>query len=270
VALATATAPPVQRPIAPLGLTRDAKHVYSWNDGTVIVPRIPSVTKALAAIDKPAIVAWAKREVAACAVRNHDLVGTLIATGGPQAGVEFLKRIPDYKSDTAKDLGTRIHALAEAVGRGESVELTDEERPFVEGFRQFVADRKPLIELSEAMVCNLTVGYAGTLDLIVKLDGKRWLLDIKTSAEAKGPYAETGLQLAGYAKAEFIGKPGDTTKYKLPPCSRFGVLALSPVGYRLVEYGVTAATWRAFRAAHALSLWLDGQAKSIVMEAPRA
>src|SRR3970282_1753202 len=101
------------------------------------------------------------------------------------------------------------------------------------------------------MVCNLALGYAGTGDLIGKVDGKRWLVDIKTSQEGKGPYPETGLQLAGYAKAEFFGRPGDPVKHRLPPCTRFGVLHLSPAGYRLVEYRVDRETWRRLpRRAH--------------------
>jgi hypothetical protein len=252
-------------PQAPLGLTRDAKHVYTWNDGTTVVSPLTSVTTAIGAVDKSGVlVNWAKLETAKCAVRNLALVGDMVTAGGPASAVDWLKRIPDYQRDLAADLGTRVHSLAEQVGRGDKVELSPIELPYIAAFRRFLEESGFVIELSEFMVANLTLGYAGTGDLIGKLDGKRWLLDIKTSQVGKGPYAETGLQLAGYAKAEFIGRPGEPTKHKLPPCQRFAVLHLSPAGYRLVPYAVDAETWRTFRAALVVSRWLGGQAKTIM------
>lgn len=251
-----------------LGLSRDARHVYTWDghgaDGPVV---LPSVTTILKAVDKSGpLVGWAKLETAKCAVRNHGLVGDMIAASGPDSAVDYLKRIPDYQRDAAADLGTRVHSLAEQVGRGEAPDLTEQEQPFVDGFRAWLAESGAVIEHSEFMVCNLTEGYAGTGDLIVGIEGVRWLLDIKTSQEGKGPYSETGLQLAAYAKAEFIGKPGDPRKHPLPPCTRFGVLHLSPAGYRVVPYAVDAVTWAAFRAALTVSAWLNGQAKKIMEE----
>ncbi len=53
-----------------LGLVRDARHRYSWNGG----PWYPSVTTILGIKDKPALVGWAKRETAACAVRNLEVL----------------------------------------------------------------------------------------------------------------------------------------------------------------------------------------------------
>jgi len=251
--------------VASVGLWRNSSHEY-WAayDGTTVGP-LPSVTTILKAVDKSGpLVNWAKLETAKCAVRNLSLISDLILAGGPQSAVDWLKRIPDYQRDKAADLGTRIHALAEAVGRGDTVEISDVELPYIAAFRRFLEESGFAIELSEFMVCNLALGYAGTGDLIGKLDGKRWLLDIKTSQEGKGPYPETGLQLAGYVKAEFVGRPGDPTKHRLPPCTRFGVLHLSPSGYRLVPYAVDGETWRSFRAALVVSRWLNGQAKTIM------
>ena len=121
--------------------------------------------------------------------------------------------------------------------------------------------------LDQIMIANLKEGYAGTLDLILEMDGKRWLVDIKTAKEGKGPYAETGLQLAAYAKGEFIGKPNDPTKYPMPRCQRFAVLALRPGGYEFVPYAVDGETYAAFLAALRVSTWLQGQSKTIIRRA---
>src|ERR1035437_5876964 len=79
-------------PSSAVGLVRDARHRYSWNGGSLY----PSVTTILGIKDKPALVGWAKRETAACAVRNLDVLERMVRSGGPQAAVDWLKRIPDY------------------------------------------------------------------------------------------------------------------------------------------------------------------------------
>ena len=52
--------------LTPLGLTRDERHVYGYNDGQVVRYPIPSVTTIIKLIDKSGpLVGWAKRETAA-------------------------------------------------------------------------------------------------------------------------------------------------------------------------------------------------------------
>jgi hypothetical protein len=78
----TEASPPTA--IAPLGLTRDAKHRYTWNDGRLVAGPLPSVTTVLGVLDRSGpLVGWAKRETAACAVRNLDTLATMRAAGGP-------------------------------------------------------------------------------------------------------------------------------------------------------------------------------------------
>src|ERR1700690_545604 len=104
-----------------LGLVGDARHRYSWNGG----PWYPSVTTILQIKDKPALVGWAKRETAACAVRNLDVLEKMVRSGGPGAAADWPNRIPDYARDTAADLGTAVHAAAEAIASGESIAVGD-------------------------------------------------------------------------------------------------------------------------------------------------
>jgi hypothetical protein len=57
-----------------VGLWRNERHQYFWNgEGP-----FPGVTSVIKVIDKPAIVGWAKRETARCAVDNYDFVADLI------------------------------------------------------------------------------------------------------------------------------------------------------------------------------------------------
>src|ERR1035437_6958266 len=193
-----------------LGLVRDARHRYSWNGS----PLYPSVTTILGIKDKPALVGWAKRETAACAVRNLDVLKRMVRSGGPQAAVDWLKRIPDYARDASADLGTAVHAAAEAIARGESAPVAEEVHPFVAAYRRdFLEAFQPRFIAVEAMVCSERYEYGGTADAFAEIDGEIWLLDYKTGA---GVYPDTALQLAGLARAQFIGYPGDPTQYPLP------------------------------------------------------
>src|SRR5438128_11207094 len=92
--------------------------------------------------------------------------------------------------------------------------------------------------------------------MIAKLGGQTWLIDLKTS---KGYYAETAMQLAAYANADFIGLPDDPKRYRLPPIDRYAVLHLRPEayasGYSLVEYNVGQPEFAAFLSALSLSAW---------------
>lgn len=247
----------------PAGVYRTDKHEYYWNgDGP-----FPGVTGVLGVIDKPALVAWAKRETAECAVRNWDLLEGMRRTGGDTLAVEWLKQIPDYQRDSAASRGTRVHAAADAYGRGEAIDLPAEEMPFLDAYRTALEREGMAIVASEFMVIGtgdeLGNRYGGTGDLLVTIDGETWLLDIKTST---GTYKETALQLAAYGFADFAGFADDPTPYAIPPVDRWGVLHIRPDlyptpqdgGYRLIEYEVTPDTFAAFRAAYRLSQWLKG------------
>lgn len=247
--------------IPPVGIHRTAKHTYYWNgDGP-----FPGVTSVLKVIDKPALVAWAKRETAECAVRNIDLLAGMTRTGGDRMAVEWLKGIPDYARDQAASLGTRVHAAADAFAKGEPAELAAEEMPFIDAYRTALEREGITIEAAEFMVIG-SVGahrYGGTADLLAMIDGERWLIDLKTS---KGTYKETALQLAAYGYADWIGFENNAEPYAVPPIERWGVLHIRPDiyttpqegGYRLIEYEVGESTRTAFEAAYRLSQWLAG------------
>ena len=205
-----------------LGLVRDARHRYSWNGG----PWYPSVTTVLSIKDKPALVGWAKRETAACAVRNLAVLERMVASGGPQAAIDWLKKIPDFARDSAADLGTAVHAMAEALGRGEPVRIDESLRPYLLAYRRdFLDVFAPRFLAVEAMVCSERYEYGGTADAFVEIAGDVWLLDYKTGSAV---YPDSALQLAGLARAQFIGRPGDPIQYPVPFATRFGILHVRP------------------------------------------
>ena len=171
-------------PVTKVGLVRDARHRYSWNGG----PLYPSVTTILGIKDKPALVGWAKRETAACAVRNLDVLERMVRSGGPQAAVDWLKRIPDYARDASADLGSAVHAAAEAIARGEPVAVAGEVRPFIAAYRRdFLEAFQPRFIAVEAMVCSERYEYGGTADAFAEIDGEEaWPKDLEEVASVGG------------------------------------------------------------------------------------
>jgi hypothetical protein len=248
----------------PLGLTRTASHQYTWNSGSSVHGPLPSATTVLRVVDRSGpLVGWARREVAACAVRNLDVLARMRESGGDAAAVNWLKTIPDFKRDSAADVGSRVHRLVEQLARGAEPEVTPEEAPYVAAYRDFLDAHQPRFLAVEEMVVSLKHGYAGTLDAIAVIGGETWLLDVKTGS---GLYGETGLQLAAYAGAQFIGRPGIPRRFRLPRATRFGVIHVRPDGARLVEYHVDRGTFAAFIEARRLYAWQRGPGKSVVGE----
>lgn len=241
------------------GLTRDARHVYRWNDGDPI----PSVTTILQTLSKPALVPWAQGIVAEAAIAHRADIEGWVAVGGVDGAVNLLKQAATTKRDKAANVGSDVHALAEAVVRGQPVIVPDELAPYVTAYQGFLSAFEPTFLAVEEMVVG--DGYAGTFDSIAEIAGEVWLLDIKTSKG--GPYKDTALQLAAYGAADFIGRPGDPTQYAIPKIDQYGVVRVRPEGAELVPFDVTPGTYAAFRAALELWRWLDGPAKSAVGQA---
>lgn len=240
------------------GLRRDEHHRYFYGTHGPM----PSVTGIIKSLDRSGpLIGWAKREVAAAAVRNLPMLMEMVKTGGKEPAEAWLRGLPDYQRDTAADLGQRVHHIADQINRGEQpADLITPEldaRPYITAYQAFLRHMQPRFILTEALVCNLTDNYGGALDsaIAVELPGENVaaLLDIKTG---RGVYPETALQFSGYANAEFTATPDDPTPQALPDFKRFGVIWLQPdATWTLVPYEVGPAEWSAFLACLALHRW---------------
>ena len=103
--------------------------------------------------------------------------------------------------------GTQVHEAAEKLVVGETVEWQDDfgKAKYSElvwnmilKFADFWKSCEPELISTEDFVYSDKFLYAGTADLVVKMNGETWLLDIKTSNSLHKSY---DLQLAAYAKA---------------------------------------------------------------------
>lgn len=102
--------------------------------------------------------------------------------------------------------GTQVHEACEQLVLGNEVKWMDDYGrakysqivwEMILKFADFWHTYKPELISAEDFVWSDIHKYAGTADLVVKMDGEVWLLDIKTSNSIHKSY---DLQLASYAK----------------------------------------------------------------------
>lgn len=246
-----------------VGLYRTDAHRYHWNGG----PAMPGVTTVISKVDKSGpLIGWAKGVTADAALNNLDTLSTMVAEKGRAVTKSWLTAHATAESDAAKDLGTRIHLLAEQISRGAEPDVSELEWPYVRAYQQYLADFAPEFRKGqsalERYVANLEHGYGGTFDFLCHLDlgdgPKLTLGDLKTG---KGVYAETRLQLAALGAAEFIGLPNDPKPYRMPKVEQYVVLHVRPdayaQGYQLYRVNVTQADLDAFLGALAIYRWAE-------------
>ena len=94
----------------------------------------------------------------------------MVAQSGQESASKWLATIPGYQRDTAANIGTRVHALAESIARNQDVSVTEAEEPYIASYRRFLVEWQPTFKAAEEMVCSLTHGYAGTLRFAAKKD----------------------------------------------------------------------------------------------------
>ena len=95
------------------------------------------------------------------------------------------------------ELGTSVHYACELDNHGNLDESSVHEKVagYLEGWRLFKREMKPEILLNEKRLYHPTRGYAGTLDLNLRMQGRLWLTDLKASVAL---YPQVGVQLAAY------------------------------------------------------------------------
>lgn len=136
---------------------------------------------------------------------SPSAVGSVLDLDKAQRLMAWAARHPDaigYRDKRAEE-GSRVHKLMfEALAAGEGVpslaSVSEEERGRSQGVLAWWRDRKPEPIGSELVVYSKSHSYAGRLDLLCTLDGKRTVVDLKTSKFiGEGMHA----QLAGYVAA---------------------------------------------------------------------
>lgn len=193
--------------------------------------RVPSVTTILRnCIDKPALKMWAAKESAAWAATHADLLPAI----GEAEFIDQAARAHMRTSGRKADHGTEVHEVVRTLTTsGEATDVPDDLRAKVEQAAKFL-DAWGVREIAAERPCyNATWRYAGTFDVLAKLDaddGRTWLLDWKTGS---GPWTEQVLQLAGYAACEMY-QDESGNDVAMPPIDRMGFVMLTDNEWELV------------------------------------
>jgi hypothetical protein len=172
----------------------EKRHVYRVNGKTV-----PGVTGILGVINKPALVPWA---VKMCG----EYLAKTLKPGTQLDEVEIARLVTDmkrrYRDVTAEaaDIGTHVHRWAEQHAKGENPPwpVNPQVRSGVEAYCAWLEAHHVEPIFVERKIYSQGYQYAGTVDLVAKIDGRLCVADFKTSS---GLYDEMRLQLAAYQHA---------------------------------------------------------------------
>lgn len=248
--------------------------------------QLVSVTNVLGTcVAKQALVPWAAKVAAEYAVEHLPTLVRRIRTDDPTEVRKDISRQVTVSRDKAADLGTRVHAGAEAHVLGTYIPDDDPEaHPYVLQYLAWLdawgIDITTHVEATEITVADPARGYAGTADLRVRLplkgfiDGKvircepgedwqPWVLDFKSSATrpAASIYPEYVLQLAALRYAKEVWLPDDTVA-PLRPVAGAAVLNLRTKGYAFIPVAADPSAHRAFLSLLAGAQWLHGRKES--------
>lgn len=219
----------------------EASHRYKL-DGK---PVTGATTIIGAGIPKPGLMYWSANQAAEAAADWAASFKTLppseaawnLANIDRDALYETWRKAPWKKRDEAAVRGTAVHALAERVVHGEDVDVPDEYLPYVNGYIEFLDDWDVTPILTEKSVANREHWFAGRFDLIASIPALHYgapvEIDLKTS---RGVYADTAVQAAAYARAEFWVEDDDPdTEHPLPDIAATYVAHVTAEGTTLYE-----------------------------------
>lgn len=201
---------------------------------------------------------WAISKVVDRAVDEWRDIGAELQKADP-AAVQLVKhrlrKAATDERDAAAARGTAVHdAAATGKALGDvAPEVAPRLRQYLDWLRQSQAE----VLAAEFQCWNLSVGYAGTADLLCRFpDGSIWVVDLKTG---KGIYGEYALQLMAYLMAEFVGEDDDinaVTTDLLRQARGVAVLHLADDHWEFVSLRADGETWTAFRGLLAFGLWM--------------
>src|SRR3990167_5788165 len=159
----------------------EKKHMYYF-DGV----KMTGVTTILGIIAKPQLISWAAR----MAIENvKENINAIISATADEREI-LLKNAQNahaQKKDKAADIGTIVHKAVEEWIKEKKIPVLDESGMTM--FNQFVKwaeDNNVKFLDSEHKVYSKEHFYAGTLDFICEIGGKKYLGDFKTSSGIYG------------------------------------------------------------------------------------
>jgi hypothetical protein len=158
---------------------------FYWNEANIPFATVTTILGDV--IRKKGLEYWLKEQVFLAVVQD------------PTISKEEALNAPNKLSSVAKDRGTTVHSIVEAYKHSKAYIQTVPAafRGYANAFYDWTNDNKVEILENEKTVFNEEHGYAGTLDLLVRMNQsqKKMVVDVKTG---KMVYPEAFLQLSAY------------------------------------------------------------------------
>lgn len=173
---------------------------------------------------------------------------------------ELLKSINKLGLERAGGRGTQVHTYLERALRGQPITTPFDNAaglPYLNAVQAFLDERQPELVAAELVCINRDlndVGYGGTADCILRIDGGVYKVDWKSRGEDSdhGAYPEEAGQLGAYADADYFLAEGDTgpKRMRLPALDGGLVVSIKPDGYRIYPVDLDKARehWRRMHA----------------------
>lgn len=250
---------------------------YEWRNRKLI--SVTSVQRA-AGVPHP-LHQWALSQVVSRAVGQADVLTGMLSRprrprervpekNRPKEAAAWLRAAATEERDRAAALGSAIHdAAAAGMIPGDIPDtlevLKDGKVILVEGvtvrarlsqYIHWVQHSRVVIQAREFQVWNLSVGYAGSVDLLGDFpSGRRALVDLKTGDSV---HMEHVVQLAAYRGCEFVGKAGvvdDATTALLRTVTDTGILHLADDHWEYLSLRSDTGAHRAFCGLLAYAQW---------------
>jgi hypothetical protein len=231
-----------------------------------------------------ALMGWVGKVVAQRAYDKPNILQGFRDEDDRMGAIKWLQEARWEKSGKAMARGTDVHKIVEAYAYGKqpvypSEEVAEAYSPYETQVLRFLDEHQPTFLAAEAPVYNLRYSYAGTMDLILELDGVRCIVDAKTTdkdpndpeVRSLPPYAEVALQLVAYARAEMVGvspavmRTVNRRRYyvydpdlgyePMPEVQGALALVIAPTFYRLVPVAIDDEVWRCFGYVREAARW---------------
>jgi len=140
--------------------------------------------------------------------------------------------------DGPRFLGTAIHAAVDQFNKGVPPQMfSPDVAPYVAQYGAALYQKGIQILASERYAVNATIGFGGTYDSLVEIDGERGPLDVKSGKEKPS----MRLQLTGLSMCQWHAEAGMEAE-RMPELDDVGfILLLRPDGYELVRHEITKA-----------------------------
>lgn len=215
---------------------------------------VPSITNIVDVRDKPHLINWASRRALKEAIEyERENPGYLLAK--EEEAVQRFQGAGNRERDTSAEKGTGVHYACELIAQGREVPsnfLTYEQERSVQRYREWTAEFEPEIIGTEVTVFGSTPygDYAGTADLLCKINGYTIALDIKTNRT--GLHTDVAYQLSAICHAEHVSLDGGKSIQDMPKVDMAFGLHLSPRGYTFSMVEIDGEVWQTFQGERAM------------------